>query len=131
MMKKHFLILKITFFSMLSIVNIIQAQLNTEVFETSAKGNKLTNIGTSTNIKSTCEIKILPTQKFQKIIGFGGSFTEASAYLLNKMSAAKRAEIIEAYFGENGAHYSLTHPYPYKFMRFFVRSLFILTHGGR
>jgi len=93
---------------MLSVVNTLQAQLNTEVYETSANGNKLSNIGTSTNTQVTCEIKILPTQKFQTFVGFGGSFTEASAYLLNKMSATKRAEIIEAYFGETGARYSLT-----------------------
>jgi len=107
-MKKLFLILIITFFSMLSIVNTLQAQLNTEVYETSAKGNKLASIGVTTNTTATSEIKILPAQKFQTIVGFGGSFTEASAYLLNKMSATKRAEIIEAYFGETGARYSLT-----------------------
>ena len=102
------LILKITLISMLSIVNTLQAQLNTEIYETSAKGNRLTIIGATTNTNSTSEIKIVPTQKYQKIIGFGGSFTEASAYLLNKMSATKRADIIEAYFGQTGAQYSLT-----------------------
>jgi len=107
-MKKVFINFKITFFAMLSVVNTLQAQLNTEVYETSAKGYKLTNIGTSANTQVTCQIKILPSQKYQKIIGFGGSFTEASAYLLNKMSTTKRAEIIEAYFGETGARYSLT-----------------------
>ena len=47
-------------------------------------------------------------QRFQKITGFGGSFTESSASLLNGLSPAKRKEVIEAYFSNEGARYSLT-----------------------
>jgi glucosylceramidase len=35
---------------------------------------------------------------YQSITGFGGSFTEASAYTLSKLTPDKRAEVIKAYF---------------------------------
>ena len=57
---------------------------------------------------STISIVIQPEKTYQKITGFGGSFTEASAYLLNKVSKENRNKILEAYFGESGARYSLT-----------------------
>lgn len=79
-----------------------------KVYETSREGNKLTEqtdfeIGDSISI-----IKINTNKKYQTITGFGGAFTESSAYLLNQMSDAKRKEIIDAYFSENGSNYSLT-----------------------
>ncbi len=82
--------------------------LNVEVFETSASGNKLTKITDFTLSEVSDSITILPNQKFQKITGFGGSFTESSAYLLNKLSEKNRDTILQAYFGEQGARYSLT-----------------------
>jgi glucosylceramidase len=85
-----------------------QNELNVEVYETSAGGNKLTRITEFTSGDSIVSIKLLPEVKYQTITGFGGSFTEASASLLNKMSKDNRAKIIEAYFGESGAKYSLT-----------------------
>ncbi|MEL6846360.1 MAG: glycosyl hydrolase family 30, partial [Bacteroidota bacterium] len=42
------------------------------------------------------------------ITGIGGSFTEASAYLLNQLSEPNRRKILEAYFSDAGARYSLT-----------------------
>ena len=44
----------------------------------------------------------------QHVTGFGGSFTDASAYLVHQLSPAQRQRILEAYFHEDGAHYSLT-----------------------
>jgi glucosylceramidase len=85
-----------------------QAQLSVEVYETSANGNKLKKITEFSSGNESTAIKLLPGEKFQTITGFGGSFTEASAYLLNKLSKQKRDTILEAYFGENGAKYSLT-----------------------
>ena len=40
--------------------------------------------------------------------GFGGAFTESSAYLLNKLSKKNRDTILKAYFAKDGARYSLT-----------------------
>jgi glucosylceramidase len=83
-------------------------KLEVEVYETSAKGNKLTKLTEFEPSADTLSMRILPEQKFQTITGFGGSFTESSAYLLNKLGAENRDKILEAYFGESGAKYSLT-----------------------
>jgi glucosylceramidase len=85
-----------------------QKPLQVEVYETSAKGNKLTRISEFTTSSEVSTIVLKPEEKYQTITGFGGAFTEASAYLLNKISKENRARIIEAYFGESGAAYSLT-----------------------
>jgi len=83
-------------------------KLEVEVFETSANGNQLTQLTEFTAADTSVKISILPGEKFQTITGFGGSFTEASAYLLNQLSKENREKILEAYFGETGARYSLT-----------------------
>ena len=83
-------------------------ELNVEVYETSAKGNKLTRITAFKSGENTTNIQLLPNEKYQTITGFGGSFTESSAYLLNRLSKANRAKVLEAYFSEDGANYSLT-----------------------
>lgn len=82
--------------------------LDFEVYETSATGNKLTKIEEFPESESIVNIEIKPEETFQKIIGFGGSFTESSAFLLNQISQKNRDKIIEAYFGDSGARYSLT-----------------------
>jgi glucosylceramidase len=79
-----------------------------DVYETASNGNKLEQITTFPSEKGQVKIKLNPAQKFQTITGFGGSFTESSAYLLNQLSTNKRSSIIDAYFGSNGAQYSLT-----------------------
>ncbi len=83
-------------------------QLNVEVYETSAQGHKLEKLTDFSSDDKPALIKLVPTEKFQTITGFGGSFTESSAYLLNQLSVENRKEILEAYFGESGARYSLT-----------------------
>ena len=79
-----------------------------EVYETSAAGNALKKVNQFSTYKDEVVITINPDEKFQTITGFGGSFTEASAHLLNRLSAANRKKILEAYFSEQGANYSLT-----------------------
>jgi glucosylceramidase len=79
-----------------------------EIFETSESGNQLTKLTEFPAAEKTVVISILPDEKFQTITGFGGSFTESSAFLLNQLSQANREKILEAYFGESGARYSLT-----------------------
>ena len=83
-------------------------QLDFEVFETSANGNKLSKISTFEVLQVSATITLLPEQTYQTITGFGGAFTEASAYLLNKLSKANRDTILKAYFAKDGARYSLT-----------------------
>lgn len=77
-------------------------------YETAANGNKLTPVSeTESNIQAVT-VYIYPEKRFQTITGFGGSFTEASAYLLNKLGKSNRDSILQAYFSEEGANYSLT-----------------------
>tara|TARA_B100000795_G_scaffold268617_1_gene255970 strand:- start:498 stop:1997 length:1500 start_codon:yes stop_codon:yes gene_type:complete len=106
----QYIIYSFFLFMILSCV-IKEDKLVVEVYETSADGNNLTKIDdfsfNETN-ENAIQIKLLPEQKRQTITGFGGSFTESSAYLLNKLSKENRNRIIEAYFGESGAKYSLT-----------------------
>ena len=102
----HFLYLFLVF--MMISCNTKPELLHAEVYETSASGNKLTRISDFVSADSLVSITLLPEKKFQTITGFGGSFTEASASLLNRLSKENRDKIIEAYFGESGAKYSLT-----------------------
>jgi len=85
-----------------------QEQLKAEVYETSASGHQLTRLAEVSSDSAMESIVLLPEETYQTITGFGGSFTEASASLLNRLSKANRAKILEAYFGESGAKYSLT-----------------------
>ena len=71
-------------------------------------GNKLTEVSEFSTSENPSKIQLNPEQIFQTITGFGGSFTESSAYLLNRLSKKNRTKILEAYFSEKGANYSLT-----------------------
>jgi glucosylceramidase len=82
--------------------------LSVTVYETSAQGNQLKEITSFDVADNVDTINLNPDKKYQTITGFGGSFTEASAYLLNKLSVTNRNKILTAYFGEGGANYSLT-----------------------
>ncbi|MFZ4522571.1 MAG: glycoside hydrolase family 30 protein [Bacteroidales bacterium] len=88
--------------------NVKQNKLLVEVYETSSTGNKLKRVTEFSSGGNIVSIKLSPATKFQTITGFGGSFTEASAYLLNKLSRKNRDLILEAYFGDEGSRYSLT-----------------------
>ena len=108
-LKKYILFIGMSF--MIVSCEIKQEDLIVDVYETSASGNnlkKITDFSIEENQDSLINITLFPSKKRQKITGFGGSFTEASAYLLNNISKKNRDSIIEAYFGETGAKYSLT-----------------------
>ncbi len=57
------------------------------------------------NIKS--KITVEPNNQRQEILGFGGSFTEASSSIYKELDKEKKEEIIESYFGKNGNKYSM------------------------
>ena len=100
-------------YSILAIVLIMSACtdkdiLEVAVYETSASGNQLKKIEEFPSSVSKDRILLNPEKSYQTITGFGGAFTEASAYLLNKLSKENRTKIMEAYFGKDGANYSLT-----------------------
>lgn len=85
-----------------------EKSLSVKVIETSKNGNKLSQITSFTESNDVSSISINPEITYQKITGFGGSFTESSAYLLNKVSQKNRDTILRAYFSKEGANYSLT-----------------------
>ena len=95
-------------FSVMSSCTKKQNELIVEVYETSESGNKLTQITKFEKGENPSQIKLLPEEKLQTITGFGGAFTESSAYLLNKLGKENRKKIIDAYFSSEGANYSLT-----------------------
>jgi glucosylceramidase len=84
------------------------AKMNVEIYETSRAGKLFENVGAQENKLTDVVIEINPVEEFQTISGIGGSFTESTCYLLNKLSEANRRKILEAYFSEEGANYSLT-----------------------
>jgi glucosylceramidase len=77
-------------------------QGSVQVVQTSQAGDLLAakNVLTSTNDdgSSIPTVSLDSSLKFQAILGFGGAFTEASAYNLNKVGAQKRAQILKSYF---------------------------------
>lgn len=85
-----------------------EQDMKIRIFETSAAGNKLQEVAQSPVAGESVVISIDTAQTFQTITGFGGSFTEASASLLNKLGKENRGKILQAYFGADGANYSLT-----------------------
>lgn len=44
--------------------------------------------------------------KYQTLQGFGGAFTDSTAWLYNQLSEDKKQEVMSAYFGENGHKYT-------------------------
>lgn len=69
------------------------------------KGDLILLVGSSRNEKV---LEIDQQTKYQKIMGFGGAFTEAAAYTLAQVSSEQRAEIINSYFDQEvGLGYSL------------------------
>ena len=108
--KKNCVQLLICIFIMALTLNSCMAtkQLKMEVFETAASGHSMKRLTTFKTDSTPVVISLNPEEKFQTITGFGGSFTESSAYLLNRLSKSNRKKILDAYFSENGANYSLT-----------------------
>jgi len=98
-----------TLFSIILFMAISCNSINTEVqvYETSESGNLLRLLTTFEQDAEPSTIELNSKKEFQTISGFGGAFTESSAYLLNKMSEEKRNEILAAYFAKDGARYSL------------------------
>lgn len=88
--------------------NTTQAQPTVQIVETSAAGRNMQTLQPGVKIPGARQINILPEKRFQAITGFGGSFTEASAHLLNRLSKPNREKIVNAYFSREGANYSLT-----------------------
>ena len=62
----------------------------------------------STKKDEVAEIRVEPRVHYQTITGFGGAFTESSAWVLSKMPQDKADEVMRAYFdAEKGLGYTL------------------------
>lgn len=79
-----------------------------QIVETAANGNKLQPMNEAEPAANAIPVVINAGETYQSITGFGGSFTDASAYLLNRLSKANREKILNAYFSKEGSAYSLT-----------------------
>ncbi|XP_027197356.2 lysosomal acid glucosylceramidase-like [Dermatophagoides pteronyssinus] len=53
------------------------------------------------------QINVDRTKKYQKIIGFGGAFTDAAGLNIASLSKKLQSQLIEDYFGSNGIEYTL------------------------
>jgi glucosylceramidase len=51
-------------------------------------------------------INLYPDITYQTFEGFGGTLNEAAAYTWSRMEASTRAELVEAYYGEEGLGYT-------------------------
>lgn len=86
-----------------------EVKLDLEIHQTSASGDQLTLKQPGSSLeKPSGTIQLNPMRFYQTMAGFGGAFTESSAYLLNQLSPEKRSEVMQAYFSAEGANYSLT-----------------------
>lgn len=52
-------------------------------------------------------INIYPNIEYQEIIGFGGAFTESSAFAISRLSDEKYVDAINEYFSDEGLCYNL------------------------
>ena len=78
-----------------------EQNLAAEVFETSASGHQLTKLDTFKLLDSISTVIVDPSKEFQTITGFGGAFTESSAYLLNQLSDENRKKQGESLICQN------------------------------
>ncbi|MEM6642266.1 MAG: glycoside hydrolase family 30 protein [Bacteroidota bacterium] len=99
--------LKYTFIFLAITACTMEKDLELTVFETSKSGNQLQEVKAFETTATSSSILINPQKTYQTITGFGGAFTESSAYLLNQLSPQNRQKIIQAYFSRAGANYSL------------------------
>jgi glucosylceramidase len=107
--KIHVLIyLKTIIFLLVLISCNTTKNLQIAVYETSKNGNKLSQINTFSKTTNPVKISLDTSKTFQSILGFGGSFTESSAHVLNQLSIDNKQKIMNAYFSKEGANYSLT-----------------------
>lgn len=113
MLVKISVLIFIAFFIQFTYLNLISGNYATvQVIQTSRSGDKITQKGNYPLVESKKSdlpiININPDDTYQEILGFGGSFTESAAYVINNLLQSKLNEILEAYFSPNGAAYSLT-----------------------
>lgn len=82
-----------------------------ELVQTSAAGDRLRSLPTPEFVAGPAAgvvVQVDPARTRQTIEGVGGSLTESSAYVLALLPAAKKDEILDAFFGPKGADFTIT-----------------------
>ena len=106
---KNLIIITLLGLGLVSCSSFEDNKLQLEIYQTSSSGDNLTLLGSGSNAEEPSNVIFIdPEIKYQTITGFGGAFTESSAYLLNEVSETNRQSILNAYFSTEGANYSLT-----------------------
>ncbi len=85
-------------------------QMELTVYETNRAGLRMEAVPVSCDPQDAgnpVRIRIDPEDRRQEILGIGGALTESSGYALGQIEAAKRREVLERYFGSEGAGYSM------------------------
>jgi O-glycosyl hydrolase len=113
MLNKNSIWLIISFLAQFTCSHLISGSYSTvQVIQTSRSGDKILIKGNYPFVESKHSdlpvISINPDDRYQEILGFGGSFTESAAYVINNLPQSKQNEILEAYFSPEGAGYTLT-----------------------
>jgi O-glycosyl hydrolase len=104
-------------------------QLEAKAYQTSAAGDKMTLVATS-ELEPEVELIINPEVEFQTILGFGGAFTESSAYLLNQMSKGLAHRNSTSLFRTGRCELQF-YAYSHEQLRFFIGPILLCTGGGR
>lgn len=58
-------------------------------------------------LETDVSVFVNPTKQFQTFWGIGGAITDASAEVFAQLPKAKQEELLNAYYGEDGIHYTL------------------------
>jgi glucosylceramidase len=69
--------------------------------------NTTTPVAWQPDFTSPVTVLVDPTTKFQTILGFGGALTESSAYVYSTLSKSLQQQVVEAYWGPTGIHYTV------------------------
>ncbi|TMW62437.1 hypothetical protein Poli38472_005055 [Pythium oligandrum] len=84
------------------------AQLS--VYTTSKAGDRLapSTVAINTTKPTTSDFIIEPTVTYQKMIGFGGAFTDAAAINIYKLKTTSlQQKVLDAYYAESGLQYTV------------------------
>jgi glucosylceramidase len=82
-----------------------------ELVQTSAAGDKLRSLPAPAFVAGRAAgvvVRVEPQRTRQTIEGIGGSLTESSAYVLAQLPAARKDEILDAFFGPKGADFTIS-----------------------
>lgn len=86
----------------------VLAELSTVLFTDSARPPKRARARfVERNDQEFNVVNVYPELRYQTIDGFGGAITEAAAYTFSRLSAAEQQRVLEYYFGDDHARYSV------------------------